>query len=117
MRRMILLVVVVTLGLVLVAQPAAGAPPRALAYTVTCGEDQFKVTGIGTPQGWPEFGPPVLLMGGHFERTVDGDTTEWDVAVPPGLLSRVVECSIEGPTDTGAGFHIVIYPAYLMFVR
>jgi hypothetical protein len=101
---------------VLVA-PAAAAPKKGYTWTVVCGTDApFTVNApLGVP-GWPDFGTsPILLVGGTFTVTVDGVTETSTNPVPPGLVTRVRACSIDGPLGVDPSvFHIHSEPAFML---
>lgn len=60
-------------------------------------------------------GSPILLMGGTFTMTEVGKpSSTFEHPVPPGLVALVTKCSVDGPLDTDAGFHIHAYPAYML---
>ena len=119
MRKTISTFVASLVLVALVVGPAAAAPnKKSYEWTARCGTDApFTIFApLGAP-GWPLLAKsPVLLEGGTFTVTTDGVSETFVDPVPAGLVSRVRECSIEGPVGMDPDvFHVSSHPGYLLF--
>lgn len=118
MRRIPVLLAALAL-LLMVAVPATAAPGtqwKSLTYDVACGDQTWVVKATGTP-GFPVIentttAPPLLLLGGHLTITVGSDILEIHDPYPPGLEGKLMDCTIDGPSED-VGFTLVVDPAWI----
>jgi hypothetical protein len=112
--RKLLLASVVMIGLLVVFALPVGAAPKGFTYDVTCGDQSWVVTAKGTPGFAEGLQTPLLLLGGSFSVSEGGAVVDaWEVPPPPGLESRLMTCTIEGPNETDE-FLFTVDPAYIL---
>ncbi len=123
MRRTILLGVAVLTLAALSTTPAAAAPegnPGAVTWHITCEEHgTFDAMSPAIVPGWRLDGTvtPVMVMGGTFYEVVGGEETLLGTdPPPPGLMPKLDECLLEGPTEVDPSvYQFIGRPVYMFF--